>query len=80
MVVEIDEVTRDSVFSKPVYPLSRHTDSHARLTDHLREAGARAIVFDLRLDDQVLVAPPDKLAATFRAAGNVYLTAAPGLT
>ena len=72
-VVGIDAVTRREVFQRPVYPLSRHQGQHARLTQRLAQAGARAIIFDLELSAETFPEPPDSLAAALRAAGAVYL-------
>ncbi|UCH84936.1 MAG: SpoIIE family protein phosphatase [Candidatus Latescibacterota bacterium] len=73
VVVGIDEATRDEVFTTPVYPLSRHVDQHAAVTRQLKAAGARAIVFDLRLTENVFDEPPVELANAFRDVGNVHL-------
>ena len=73
VVIGIDERTREEVLSEPVYPLSRHLSRHADLTRRLHEAGARAIVFDLRLSEDVIDSPVANLSEAFRSAGDVYL-------
>jgi signal transduction histidine kinase len=72
-VVAIDETTRFGQFPKPLHPLSRHVDHHARLVQRLTGAGARAIVLDLQLDEDVLDSPPTALASAMRLNGKVYL-------
>jgi serine phosphatase RsbU (regulator of sigma subunit)/CHASE2 domain-containing sensor protein len=72
-VAGIDRATRDSLFAPPVLPLSRHEAEHARLVRRLSEAGAAAIVFDLELGADSYAAPPETLAAAFRASGRVDL-------
>lgn len=73
VVVAIDDATERQVFKNPIYPLSRHVDDHARVTENLDAAGVRAIVFDLRFTEDMFVAPPLRLAEAFRASGKVYL-------
>lgn len=73
VVVAIDEATRAHVFDNPIYPLSRHVDKHARLTEQLEAAGVRAVVFDLRLTEEDFDKPPDKLVDAFHKSENVYL-------
>ena len=72
-VVAIDDFTRADVFDNPIYPLSRHIDEHARLTEQLDAAGVRAIVFDLRLTEEDLDRSPSALVDAFRKSGKVYL-------
>jgi serine phosphatase RsbU (regulator of sigma subunit)/CHASE2 domain-containing sensor protein len=73
IVVGLDEATRTEVLSSPVFPLSRHTETHAALTRRLSAAGAKAIIFDLHFGEELLEDSPDGLAEAFRSAGNVYL-------
>ncbi len=73
VLVEIDRRSRDTVFTRPVFPLSRHLREHTGITRRLAEAGAKAVVFDIELSEDSFSEPPDSLAATFRWAGNVYL-------
>lgn len=74
LVVGIDRVTREAALPQPVFPISRHVEQHAELTQILATAGARAIVFDLTFEEGAFVAPPALLAEAFRTAGNVYLS------
>ena len=73
VVIAIDDQTRAKVFSNPIFPLSRHVDDHARVTKQLDVAGVRAIVFDLRLTEDVFDTPVDSLAEAFRSSKKVYL-------
>jgi len=73
VVVAIDNETRSRVFSNPIFPLSRHVDDHARVTKNLDTAGVRAIVFDLRLTEDVFDTPMDRLADAFRSSQKVCL-------
>ncbi|UCH84213.1 MAG: CHASE2 domain-containing protein [Candidatus Latescibacterota bacterium] len=73
VVAAIDSRTRDQLLQKPVYPLSRHVDLHASLVDQLTRAGARAVVLDLQLDEDVIGDAPTALADAMRSNGHVYL-------
>ena len=72
-VVGIDRPTRNDLFSNPVFPLSRHTQEHARMVRILDDAGARAIVFDLSLGADTFDQPPTEFAEALRASGKGYL-------
>ncbi len=72
-VVGIDRPTREQLFDSPVFPLSRHTDKHARMVEILDKAGARAIVFDLSLGGDTFDEPPTRFADAIRASGKVFL-------
>ena len=72
-VVGIDVATRETAFTPPVFPLSRHVEAHARLLERLREAGARAVVLDLTLRAVDFSEPPQILAEAMRTHGAVYL-------
>lgn len=72
-VVGIDRPTREQLFDSPVFPLSRHTDKHARVVEILDAAGARAIVFDLSLGGDTFDGPPTRFADAIRASGKVFL-------
>jgi CHASE2 domain-containing sensor protein len=73
VVAGIDRNTIEDAFESPLYPLSRHVEAHAAVIEHLHEAGARAIVFDLELSADLFESPPEILACAIRSAGNVYL-------
>ncbi len=73
VVVGIDRPTREQLFDSPVFPLSRHTDKHARMVEILDAANARAIVFDLALGADTFDAPPTRFAEAIRRSGKVYL-------
>jgi signal transduction histidine kinase len=78
-VVEIDRATVRDLFAAPVFPLSRHVRQHASLVLKLSQAGARAIVLDLRLDPDVFDGAPGELAEAMKRAGNVYLVTSLGI-
>lgn len=77
-VVGIDNISVQTVFERPIYPLSRHQDQHANLTRRLDEAGARAIAFDLTLDSESFPNAPLVMAEAFRQSGRVSLVAGIG--
>lgn len=73
IVVGIDRPTREQLFEAPVFPLSRHTDMHARMVRLLDDAGARAIVFDLSLGADTFDKPPAEFAKALSASGKAFL-------
>ena len=73
VVVGIDKATVKDVLEKPAYPLSNHEKQHAQVTRNLNKSGAREIVFDLQMTEDLFGSAPLELAAEFRRAGNVVL-------
>jgi len=74
VVVAIDEQTARSL-SLPEQPREWPRETHARLIDHLAQAGARVICFDLTFEAPSPQPKRDAaLADSIRRAGNVVLT------
>jgi adenylate cyclase len=69
VVVQIDDVTFDELGEQWPFPRS----FHARLIDHLRRAGARAIAFDVQFTEPTTPREDNALISAVGKAGGVVL-------